>query len=191
MAVSAAKSGTRRMKIRSSSGCATARTVRGKLEQLSLSLSEFRNQQCRFKDKLRHSTTLAIAVNQLSGTSVRSAGLQSLQTSPSCQVSPLSRLVLWTTRLGSILKCTSTATAPSVGRPYPKPVEDSQRWPLSWEYGAARLVGTLRIITRSAECRTIGPRLTSSMSDLIAARDQNGRGGIYEDTPSIATAFGS
>ena len=94
VAVSAAKSGTRRMKIRFSSGCAIARTVKGKLEQLFLSLSEFRNQQCRFKDKLRHSTTLAIAVNQLSGTFVRSAGLQSFQTSPSCQVSPLSRLAL-------------------------------------------------------------------------------------------------
>jgi hypothetical protein len=61
-------------------GCAIARTVRSKLEQLSLSLLEFRNQRCRFKDKLRHSTTLAIVVNQLSGAFVRSAGLQSSQT---------------------------------------------------------------------------------------------------------------
>jgi hypothetical protein len=139
VAVSAAKSGTRRMKIRFSSGCATARTVRSKLEQLSRSLSEFRNRQCRFKDTSRHSTTPVIAVSPLSGTFVRSAGLQSFQTSPSCRVSPLSRPARWTTRPGSILKCTSTATAPSVGRRYPKPVKDSQRWPLSSEYCAARL----------------------------------------------------
>ena len=176
MAVSAAKSGTRRMKIRFSSGCATARTVRGKLEQLSLSWLEFRNRQCRFKDNLRHSTTLAIAVNQLSGTSVRSAGLQSLQTSPSCQVSPLSRLVLWTTRLGSILKCTSTATALSVGLPYPKPVKDSERWPLSWESGAARLVRTLRIITRSAECRLMAHSVSYCSADPLRRRAPAGSG---------------
>jgi hypothetical protein len=119
------------MQIQLSSGCATAHTVRGKLEQLSLFLSEFQNRQCRSKDKSRRSTTLAIAVSRLIGTFARSAGLQSFLTSQSCQVLPSSKLALWTTRPGSIPNCMSIATALSVGRPYPRAVKGSRRCPVS------------------------------------------------------------
>ena len=117
------------MQIPCSSGCAIALTVRSRLEQLSLSWSEFRNRQCQFRDALRHSTTLAIVVNQLSGTFVRNAGRQSSPIWPSCRDSRLSRLAPWMTRVGSILKCTSIATARSAGLPYPKAVKNLRRCP--------------------------------------------------------------
>ena len=129
MADSAATSGTRRMQIRFSSACATAPTVSGKPGPRSLFSSVSRNRRCRFKDNLRRFTTSAIVANPFNGTFVRSAGLRSSRMRPSCQASPLSKPGPWTTRVGSILKCTCIVTAPSVGRPYPKAVRSSQRRP--------------------------------------------------------------
>jgi hypothetical protein len=122
-----AKLGTWPIQIPSSSGCAIARTVRSRLEQLSLSWSESTNRQCQLKDDLRHSTTLAIVVNQLSGAFVRDAGRQSSRISPSCRDSRLSKLAPSMTQVGSIPKFTSIATARSAGPPYPKVVKNLRR----------------------------------------------------------------
>jgi hypothetical protein len=68
----------------------------------------------------------------LSGTFVRNAGRQSFRTLPSCRASLLSRLAPSMTRVGSIPKCTSIATAQRAGPPYQKAVKNSRRCPLKF-----------------------------------------------------------
>jgi hypothetical protein len=155
--VSAVESGTRRTKIRFLSACVTARTVRDKLERLSLSLWEFRDRRYQFKDKSRRSATPAIAVNQLSGTFAPNAALPSFPTSSPCLVSPSSKLALWTTRRGSIQKRMSIAIVPNTGPLFLTAVRNLRRCPLS-------VVRKLPSPNSDAGCSMIGELISSARS---------------------------